>query len=394
MTAPPVTAPPVTARPVTARPSRFQRWLLPAFAFKAVVIGGGYATGRELAQFFLPSGLRGGLLGMGLATALWSLVCVLTFLFARETRSADYRTFFQHLLGRWGVSFEAAYVVFLVLILAVFGAAAGAIGQAVFGWPTLVGTLLLTALVASFTAWGDRAVERLFKYVSILLYGTYALFLLLCLTRFGGAITAAIARPAPIGPGWAVGGLTYAGYNIIGAVVVLPVARHFTRRRDAVIAGLACGPLAMLPALLFFVCMGADYPAIGRAVLPSDVLLLQLHLPAFHVLFQVMIFAALLESGTGMVHAVNARLAHTWLHWRGVPMPLAARLTAALALLVGSIFVAGRFGLVTLIAKGYTLLGWVFLAVYVLPLLTLGLWRLRRPERLSGTAAPAVVGSA
>ena len=36
--------------------TRFQRFLLPAFAFKAVVIGGGYATGRELAEFFLPSG--------------------------------------------------------------------------------------------------------------------------------------------------------------------------------------------------------------------------------------------------------------------------------------------------------------------------------------------------
>ena len=50
----------------------FQRYLLPGFAFKAVVIGGGYATGRELVEFFLPSGPRGGLLGMLLAMAIWS----------------------------------------------------------------------------------------------------------------------------------------------------------------------------------------------------------------------------------------------------------------------------------------------------------------------------------
>ena len=43
--------------------SRFQRFLLPGFAFKAVVIGGGYATGRELAEFFLPSGPWGGIAG-------------------------------------------------------------------------------------------------------------------------------------------------------------------------------------------------------------------------------------------------------------------------------------------------------------------------------------------
>ncbi len=378
---------------MTPRSTWFQRWLLPAFAFKAVVIGGGYATGRELAEFFLPSGPRGGLLGMALATVIWSLVCAVTFVFARETRSDDYRTFFKHLLGRFGVSFEAAYVVLLILILAVFGAAAGAIGQAVFGWPGLVGTLLLTGLIAPFTAFGDRAVERLFKYVSILLYATYALFLGLCLSRFGDRIASAFAHPIPIGPHWAIGGLTYAGYNIIGAVVILPVVRHFTSRRDAITAGLACGPLAMAPAVLFFVCMSADYPGIGGAVLPSDVLLRQLHFPAFHVLFQVMIFAALLESGTGLVHAVNARLAHSWRSWRGGEMPIAARLGAALALLVGAIFVAGRFGLVTLIARGYTLLGWVFLAVYVLPLLTLGVWRLRR-ARPHQTAGPAALGPA
>ena len=44
--------------------SWFQRFLLPGLAFKAVVIGGGYATGRELAEFFLGSGPAGGLLGM------------------------------------------------------------------------------------------------------------------------------------------------------------------------------------------------------------------------------------------------------------------------------------------------------------------------------------------
>ncbi|HUD29521.1 MAG TPA: hypothetical protein VMQ93_11665, partial [Novosphingobium sp.] len=53
---------------------RFRRLLLPGLAFKAVVIGGGYATGREIAEFFLPAGPWGGLAAMVLATAIWSLV--------------------------------------------------------------------------------------------------------------------------------------------------------------------------------------------------------------------------------------------------------------------------------------------------------------------------------
>jgi uncharacterized membrane protein YkvI len=362
-------------RPATA-PSWFQRYLLPGFAMKAVIIGGGYATGRELAEYFLPAGPWGGLAGMMLAMLLWSIIAAATFAYARRAGALDYRAFFADLLGPAWIAFEVAYLLFVVLILAVFGASAGAIGAAMFGWPSFVGALLLAAGILVTVSLGNSAVEGVFKYVSILLYGVYALFLALSLVNFGDRIAAGFATPAPW-DGWAMGGLTYASYNIIGAVVILPVARHFTSRRDAVIAGLLCGPLAMLPAILFFVCMCADYPSIGQAPLPSDVLLRQLRLSAFHLLFQAMIFTALLESGTGMVHAVNARLAHSWSRWRAGIMPRPVRLAVALSLLVGSIFIAGRFGLVALIARGYRLLGWAFLLVYVAPLLTLGTRRLR-----------------
>ena len=356
--------------------SRFQRFLLPGFAFKAVVIGGGYATGRELAEFFLPSGPWGGIAGMALATVIWSAICVATFLFARASGARDYQAFVRALLGPGWVVFEAAYVLFVILILAVFGAAAGAIGAATLGLPTLVGTLALMIAIATVTAFGNSSVERLFKYVSFLLYGVYVLFVLLALTHFGARIPAGFARQASM-EGWALGGVTYASYNIVAAIVILPVLRHLTSDRDAVIAGLIAGPLAMIPALMFFCCMVAYYPQIAAETLPSDFLLQRLNVPWFHLLFQLMIFAALLESGTGAVHALNERISNAWRRRHQAPLGHAARLAIALVTLSGCMFIAQRFGLVELIAKGYRALAVIFLLVYVLPLLTLGLSRLR-----------------
>jgi uncharacterized membrane protein YkvI len=358
----------------------FQRILLPGFAFKAVVIGGGYATGRELVSFFLPSGPWGGLWGMLLAMAIWSLVCTLTFLFALQTRSGDYRTFFRNLLGRAWPIFEIAYLCAIVVMLAVFAAASGAIGESLFGWPPIVGSLVLVAAIALVATWGNEAVEGLFKYVTFFLYGTYAVFVLLAMARFGDRMLAAFTLHPPT-TGWALGGATYAGYNIMGAVVILPVLRHMTGRRDAVWAGILAGPLAMLPAVLFFVCMVAYYPQIGDQALPSDFLLQQLDLPAFRFVFQLMIFSALLESGTGAVHAINERIAHAYKGRGDRSFPRWVRLAVTLLVLTGSVFVADRVGLVELIAKGYAWLSYVILAVYVLPLLTLGavlLWRTRR----------------
>ncbi len=355
-----------------ARSSWFQRLVLPGFAFKAVVIGGGYATGREIAEFFLPAGPWGGLAGLALATAIWSGVATLTFLFARATGARDYRAFFQALLGPGWIAFEAAYALFIVLVLAVFGAAAGEIGRATLGWPRLAGTLALMSAIAVAVAFGTTAVERLFAWVSVLLYGVYILFFVFALTAFGDRLGAAFAGPATFEPGWVAGGVTYAGYNIVGAVIILPVLRHLTSNRDALIAGLAAGPLAMIPALLLFLCMSAFTPAIAAQALPSDYLLARLGHPWFRYLFQLMIFAALLESGTGAVHAIMERVARA----RARMFSRAQRGVAALVLLAVCMLIAERVGLVSLIAGGYRLLAYVILAVYVLPLATVGVWRL------------------
>ncbi|WP_313326633.1 hypothetical protein [Sphingobium yanoikuyae] len=360
--------------------SWFQRFLLPGFALKAVIIGGGYATGRELAEYFLTSGPWGGLIGMVLAALLWSLIAAVTFAYARLVQAYDYRAFFAALLGPGWIAFEAAYVIFVVLILAVFGATAGAIGQALIGVPEYVGTLLLAIGIIVTTALGTGAVERVFKYVSLLLYAVYALFLLLGLWTFGDRIAAGFSTTVPTS-GWMLGGATYASYNIVGAVVILPVLRHLTSQRDAVVAGLIAGPLTMLPAILFFICMVAFYPGIGAETLPSDFLLRQLDIPAFHWLFQLMIFFALLESGSGAVHAINERIAGVVQARRGHDLGLGARALIGVLLLTLCMAVANRIGLIDLIASGYRFLAWLFLIVFVAPLLTLGLVQLlRRPS--------------
>ena len=217
------------SRTGTHRPTRFQRFLLPALAFKALVIGGGYATGREVAEYFLPNGPWGGVYAILLATALFSAACILTFLVARATQSFDYKTFFSALLGPGWVVWEVVYILFVILILAVYGAAAGALGTAALGWPALAGTAALMATIILFTTFGNRAVERLFEWAAYLLYGVYALFFVFAFTAFGDRIADGFAASAPAVPAtWALNGATYFSYNILGAIVVLPVLRHLT----------------------------------------------------------------------------------------------------------------------------------------------------------------------
>ena len=361
--------------------SAFRRYLLPAVAFNGVVIGGGYATGRELAEFFLPAGPWGGLGGILFAMALWSVVCALTFAFALRVRATDYRTFFQALLGPFWPAFEVTYLIFVVLILGVFAAASAEIGAATLGLPLIVGSVAFAVATVVVTALGEEAVEGLFKYATLFLYAVYGVFLVLSLTQFGDRIAAAFAggggSGGGSGDGWFASGLTYASYNAVAAIIVLPSLRHVERPREAVVAGLLAGPIAMVPALLFFLTMLA-IPGIGDAPLPSDVILGEFGLTPFRYAFQLMVLLALLESGVGAVHAINERVAH-WLRQRhGTPFGGWRRAGLAALVLTACVFVASRFGLVALIGAGYRLLAYALIAVYLVPLVTLGVARLLR----------------
>lgn len=359
---------------MTTQPSFFRRYLLPGFVFQSVVVAGGYGTGRELVEFFLTEGPVGGLLGMGVAMLVWSAVCMATFEFARLHRAYDYRHFFQKLLGRAWVLFEAAYVVLLLIVLAVIAAAAGTIGEETFGVGYAVGVAAVMGAVGALVFGGSDVIERFLAGWSFLLYLLYGVFFVWCLRAFGGEIAATFPSE-PAGTGWAWAGLRYAGYNLAVIPAVLMTVRTHRHRRESLVAGALAGPLAILPGVLFFVAMVGQYPAILDRPVPANLLLEVLGSRTFQIAFQVVLFGTLIETGTGLIHAVNERIAGL-LQDRHGGLARGVRPAVALGFLAAGALIS-RFGLIGLIASGYGTLTLVVIAVYVVPVLTLGVWRIR-----------------
>ncbi|HEX9631952.1 MAG TPA: hypothetical protein VGA02_05760 [Gemmatimonadales bacterium] len=346
--------------------------------FQSLVIAGGYGTGREIVEFFLRLGPARGLLAMLVATAVWSAVGAVSFEFARTFRHYDYRTFFRELLGPAWVLFEICYLALLAIVLAVIAAAAGGMLRDTFGLPYAVGVVGIILAIGVLVFAGTRAIERALAGWSFVLYAAYVLLFVWSLRLAGGVGDLGAAGPAVPG-GFPVAGLRYAAYNLAIIPAVLFTLRHARSRRDAVTAGLLAGPIGMIPGLLFYLAMVPHYPGITDSVVPAAFLLQILDVPWFLIAFQVVLFGTLIETGTGMIHAVNERVA-VLLSERGRSLPRLFRPAAAVVLLVGAAGLA-RFGLVALIARGYGTLTWAFLAVYVAPVLTWGVWQLRRQGR-------------
>lgn len=355
--------------------SWFRRYLLPGFVFQSIVIAGGYGTGRELVEFFLKFGPVGGLLGMLLpSTILVSLTSMAAFEFARHFRIYDYKSFFRRLLGRGWVLYEINYLAAVLLILAVIGSAAGTFLMETFSLPAAVGSASLLVAIGFLVFRGTTTIEKFLAGWSFVLYGAYVTLFLWSFSVFGEAIGQVLAS-GEARPGWVLSGLRYGALQVSLVPAMLFATRHIENRKEALWAGALVGPIAIIPAVLFFVAMVGQYPAVLERPLPVNYLLELLGSRTFQVAFQVVLFGTLIETGTGLIHAFNERVA-TIFSARGSGMPKLLRPAIAVGLLIAGSLLS-RFGLIDLIATGYGALTWAFMAIVVVPLLTVGIAKIR-----------------
>ena len=353
----------------------FRTYLVPGLVFQSICVAGGYGTGRELAEFFLKYGPLGGLFGLLPATLMISIVSIVAFELARMMKAYDYRTFLKLILGRAWFLYEITYLISVVLILAVVGAATGTLLTEAFAIPDIVGTIFLLAVIAFLAFKGTNVIEGVLSFWSFVLYGVYATLFVLSFVKFGPLIKDSLATREVV-DGWLLSGLRYASLQCSMIPAVLFAAAHITERRQAVIAGAITGPIYLLPATMFYFAMLGHYPEIIERPVPVNYVLQLLDSRALQLLFPIMLIGTFVETGTGMIHAFNERAA-AGLKALGKTMPDLYRPVIALVVIFLALAMS-RIGLIDLIAFGYGTMAWVFVVILIVPLLTVGVWRIVR----------------
>lgn len=349
--------------------------LIPALVFQSVIIAGGYGTGKELVEFFLYLGPWAGLCGMGVSALAWSLVCSLTFEFARCFQAYNYRDFFQKLLGRSWIVFEIAYLILVLIVLGVIVSSAGSILVETLLIPYQWGVIGISIYICIMVWRGSKTIERALSFWSISLYLVFGAFLMACLYHFGSVIELTFEHET-LQQGWLQQGLAYAGYNLGLIPAVLFSVQRCQTRNQALWAGILAGILTILPGVGFFIAMCGFYPTIIDQTVPSTYILKVLDSWPLSLVFHFVLLGTITESGTGVIHAINQRL-QSAAFAKGWSFPAIIRpLVAFICLLIT--YNLSKFGLGTLIAKGYGTITWIIILVYVIPLLTIGIFKMFR----------------
>ena len=354
--------------------SFFQKYLLPGFIFQSLIIGGGYGTGRELVEFFLHEGPISGLVNMGVATIIWSVVLAICFEFARKRKYYDYRSFISGLLGKWWFTYEILYLIGLVLVVSVMGSASGEIFNEMFDLPELFGIIIMMTLVGIIVYYGTTLVEKVLSFWSIILYAAFAIMFISVFIMFSNDISLSFSQQSA-DTNWTMGGVKYAAYNIGLAPAILFCVRHFDSRKEALISGIFAGLIGMLPALVMFIAMLSQYPQIISETVPINIILENIGWTPFKFMFQIVLFGTFIETGVGLIHGFNERILSVKPDlldsWRAI---------IGIFLLLISIFFANQIGLIGLIANGYGALTWGYWIIFVIPIITIGLKKILNDE--------------
>ena len=380
------------------------RYLVPGFLFQSVVIGGGYGTGNEIAQYFGIHGMGAGIVGMIVTTLVWAVVAAATFEFCRVFKTYDYNTMSQKLLGPVGYLYEVCYIILMLIVLGVINATASSMISDLTGWTGWIGVIILSLGIIYLILRGTETIEKVLSFWSYVLYAVYAVFMITCFVRFGPMISEAfgagrgeytkefinasgetiVSTIGGLSLGSAiVDGFKYSFYNLGIVPAILYTVRECETRKQAILCGLLAGIIGVVPAFLLLLAMGGALPDAvfnannnGTAV---SAIFAKLDMRWLYVIFEIVLFGTLIETGSGFIKAVDDRIEISAAK-SGESTPTWVRPVVAVGLTLLGVAVS-TFGLTGLIAKGYGTICWGFLIVYVIPMLTLGIYKIVKADK-------------
>lgn len=361
---------------------RFGRYLLPAVIIQSVLIGGGFATGREIVEYGARYGALGWISGIGILIG-FSVMAVLMFEFARKYHVFEYRNMLKKLIGPFWVLYDIVYLLLAILIIAIMASATGEILKSTLDLNYWVGVSLITVIVGILNFYGKGLIERFKTFGTLSLMLGYLFFAILVIsTTWEDALEVLRTSDTSYVPGnlsiaavlWT--GVLYVGYNLAVFPAALFTIKRQTSRKESIISGLIAGVLMTFPWFLTYFSLLGFYPS--EEVLGASVpwlVMMQGFPTVVIIIFGLVVGWTLVETSSGMIHAFIDRLESQMDEQMNKQLTSSQKGLIAVGTLILAM-VLSQVGIIDLISVGYTAMAYAMIAVFAIPLLTIGVYKI------------------
>lgn len=377
--------------------TRIGRILLPAIIFQSVGIGGAFATGREIVEYFAQFG-RLGVLAIAVNFVAMAVSGVLLYEVARTFGAYDYKTLMQNIVWKFWPVLEVLYIVLAIIFISALTSAGGIILEEILGVPVLLANTVLLAFIFGVLYFGRSAIERFSTVGTVFIYLVYiGLFAMILTQRWDHVVdvlatgtTAVGATDAAVeqaGAGAAVSSaLTYAGYSLIIFMPVLFLIDRLETRREAVLSGLLSSALLNFALVLTYLCLLGFYPdeSVMGAPVPWLVMIEETGGTVALIAYSLVIGLTFVETGVGYTHSITERINRSIRASENRFFADTEELSSLQRGLIAagvflSALVLSRIGIIALVSQAYSIMAYLFIVALGIPLLTVGLLRVLNP---------------
>lgn len=280
-------------------------------AFIGLIVGAGFASGQEILQFFTSFGYAG-IAGSLVATALFAFIGMNLTQLGSRLQSASHKDVIYHICGRYlGVVVDFIITFFLFGVTVVMLSGAGAIFEQQFGIPSIIGSIVVTALTILSITLNVKRVIALISAVTPFLLVLVIIIMVYSLMNFDASsaeIAAAVEQQKSAASNWVLGALLYVSYNIAAGASMLTVMGGTVKDQKVagwggIIGGVGLGLLI----LLINISMLTRLSEISDVPMPMLFLADQMS-PIIGNIMTIVLLGMVYNTAVGMLYAFTARL--------------------------------------------------------------------------------------
>jgi uncharacterized membrane protein YkvI len=372
--------------------TRFGRILLPAIIFQSVVMGGAFATGREIVEYLAEFGALG-IVSIIVHIVSLTVFGIIIYELSRTFNAYDYKSLVKNLIGKFWPIFEILYIILATLFISSFLSAGGIIINQFTGIPSFVASAFFVVAIGGILYFGRETIERFATVGTMLVYLVFIVMAVIILTqRWDQAVNVittgntAYAEDASI-VSVVSSPLIFTGYSLIVFMPVLFEIDRLETRSEAVLSAILSGVLTAIPILLTYVSLMGFYPNenVMGASIPWLAMISEVGGPILIASYVIVLIITFVETGVGYVHSIVDRIDEDI---ESVDYALFAETNGlsaeqrglVAAIIIFSALLLSTFGIIAIVSRGYSIMAYMFIVVFGIPLLTIGLLRIFRPS--------------
>jgi uncharacterized membrane protein YkvI len=278
-----------------------------AAVYVGTVVGAGFATGKEIVEFFSRFGFFG-LISILMCGYLLVFIGSKFMRMAAFIQAKSYQEFNEYLFGKWiGSGINILMLIMLLGVCAVMLSGAGAVFEEQLGLPKNLGVFLTIFLSALVMLVGTKGLFAVNTFVVPLMI-SFSLMLMVISVRMPHFIDQLLFIP-PADDGWktVVSPFTYTAFNLaLAQAVLVPVATEigddWTIKWGGYIGG---GALTVILLSSHFTLI--MLPELEKYQIPMAVIMKNLA-SSFHWIFVLVIYGEIFTSVIGDVYGLDRQL--------------------------------------------------------------------------------------